>query len=94
VEDSFFDLGGDSLSAMRLIAAVNGVLGAGVSVRTLFEAPTVAQLAPRVRGGGRTLARVVAGERPAGGSVAVGQARLGLRIRFLIWGVIRCRRCG
>ncbi|WP_237073027.1 condensation domain-containing protein, partial [Mycobacterium avium] len=76
VEDSFFDLGGDSLSAMRLIAAVNGVLGAGVSVRTLFEAPTVAQLAPRVRGGGRTLARVVAGERPAVVPLSFAQSRL------------------
>ncbi|EUA17230.1 phosphopantetheine attachment site family protein [Mycobacterium xenopi 4042] len=28
-EDSFFDLGGDSLSAMRLVAAVNEALGAG-----------------------------------------------------------------
>ncbi|MDV3307145.1 hypothetical protein K7Z75_26415, partial [Mycobacterium avium subsp. hominissuis] len=73
---SFFDLGGDSLSAMRLIAAVNGVLGAGVSVRTLFEAPTVAQLAPRVRGGGRTLARVVAGERPAVVPLSFAQSRL------------------
>ena len=49
-DDSFFDLGGDSLSAMRLIAAVNSGLNAGLSVRTLFEAPTVALLAPRIGG--------------------------------------------
>ena len=48
VDDSFFDLGGDSLSAMRVIAAINTGLDAGVSVRALFEAPTVAQLAPRI----------------------------------------------
>ncbi|WP_416349068.1 phosphopantetheine-binding protein, partial [Mycobacterium xenopi] len=30
-EDSFFDLGGDSLSAMRLVAAVNEALGAGLN---------------------------------------------------------------
>ena len=48
VDDSFFDLGGDSLSAMRVIAAVNTSLDAGLSVRALFEAPTVAQLAPRI----------------------------------------------
>ncbi len=48
VDDSFFELGGDSLSAMRVIAAVNKSLDAGVSVRAVFEAPTVAQLAPRI----------------------------------------------
>jgi amino acid adenylation domain-containing protein len=45
VDDSFFDLGGDSLSAMRLIAAINTALDADVSVRAVFEAPTVARLA-------------------------------------------------
>ena len=48
VDDSFFDLGGDSLSAMRLIAAINTGLDAGLAVRAVFEAPTVAQLAPRI----------------------------------------------
>ena len=32
VDDSFFELGGDSLSAMRLIAAIKTSLGAEVSV--------------------------------------------------------------
>jgi amino acid adenylation domain-containing protein len=45
VDDSFFDSGGDSLSAMRVIAAVNASLDADLSVRTIFEAPTIAQLA-------------------------------------------------
>ncbi len=48
VDDSFFDLGGDSLSAMRVIAAINTGLDAGLAVRAVFEAPTVAQLAPRI----------------------------------------------
>ena len=48
VDDSFFELGGDSLSAMRVIAAINKSLDAGIAVRTVFEAPTVAQLAPRI----------------------------------------------
>lgn len=44
IDDSFFDLGGDSLSAMRLLARINAALNTGVTVRTLFDAPTVAQL--------------------------------------------------
>jgi len=48
VDDSFFDLGGDSLSAMRVIAAINTGLDAHLAVRALFEAPSVAQLAPRI----------------------------------------------
>jgi acyl carrier protein len=48
VDDSFFDLGGDSLSAMRLIAAVNTSLDAGLSVGALFDAPSVRSLSQRL----------------------------------------------
>jgi thioesterase domain-containing protein/acyl carrier protein len=41
VDDSFFDLGGDSISAMRLIAAVNAKLDAVLTVPAVFDAPTV-----------------------------------------------------
>jgi acyl carrier protein len=44
IDDSFFDLGGDSLSAMRLIATINMNTDADLSVRTLFDAPTVRSL--------------------------------------------------
>ncbi len=44
-DESFFDLGGDSLLAMRLIAAINTSLDTQLPVRTVFEAPSVAQLA-------------------------------------------------
>ena len=76
VDDSFFELGGDSISAMRVIAAINTGLDAGVSVRALFEAPTVAQLAPRI---GRDAGRrdpVVAVERPAVVPLSFAQSRL------------------
>ena len=45
IDDSFFDLGGDSLSAMRLIATINTNLDTDLSVRILFDAPTVRSLA-------------------------------------------------
>jgi amino acid adenylation domain-containing protein len=44
VEDSFFDLGGDSLSAIRVIAAISTELNTHLAVRTLFHAPTVRSL--------------------------------------------------
>ncbi len=76
VDDSFFDLGGDSLSAMRLVAAVNTGLDAGLAVRAVFEAPTVAQLAPRIGGDEGRLEPLVAGERPAVVPLSFAQSRL------------------
>ncbi|MEE3065264.1 MAG: amino acid adenylation domain-containing protein, partial [Actinomycetota bacterium] len=48
VDDSFFDLGGDSLQAMRVIDAAQESLDAHLTVRHLFDAPTVRQLARQV----------------------------------------------
>ena len=45
VNDSFFELGGDSLLGIQLTATVKKQLGAKVSAVTLFEAPTVGSLA-------------------------------------------------
>ncbi|OZC54373.1 non-ribosomal peptide synthetase [Rhodococcus sp. RS1C4] len=45
VDDDFFDLGGNSLVATRVMAHVNERVGRALPVRALFEAPTPAQLA-------------------------------------------------
>ncbi|WP_136246146.1 non-ribosomal peptide synthetase, partial [Mycobacterium intracellulare] len=76
VDDSFFDLGGDSLSAMRLIAAVNTSFNSDLGVRAVFEAPTVAELALLTSGDADRPDPLVAGERPAVIPLSFAQTRL------------------
>ncbi|WP_410870092.1 amino acid adenylation domain-containing protein [Nocardia sp. A7] len=48
VDQSFFELGGNSLSATKVVARVNSALGSTIALRDLFDAPSVAQLSSRV----------------------------------------------
>jgi amino acid adenylation domain-containing protein len=50
-EDSFFDLGGDSLAAVRVSAQIESSLGVSIPLATIFEAPTVKQLAAVLENG-------------------------------------------
>src|SRR5215210_9512156 len=60
LHDGFFDLGGDSLLATHLVARLNQELGAELTLRSVFEWPTAAELA------------VAVAARPGGGAAAWG----------------------
>ncbi len=49
IEDKFFDLGGHSLLAVKLIAQIEKVFGRRLRVATVFQAPTIEQLACIIR---------------------------------------------
>ncbi|MEV6432954.1 amino acid adenylation domain-containing protein, partial [Nocardia sp. NPDC051463] len=84
VDDDFFDLGGNSLIATRVVSRIGAALGTTVPVRALFEAPSVEALAARV--GTRVdpvrRAELVAGPRPEQIPLSLAQQRMWFLNRF------------
>ncbi|MFI1920289.1 non-ribosomal peptide synthase/polyketide synthase [Nocardia sp. NPDC020380] len=82
-DDDFFGLGGNSLLAMRLVARINATFGCDLGVRTIFEFPTVATLAPVVTGADqRTLPPLLAVPRPERIPLSPAQTRMWLLNRL------------
>ncbi|SKA13309.1 non-ribosomal peptide synthase domain TIGR01720/amino acid adenylation domain-containing protein [Marinactinospora thermotolerans DSM 45154] len=76
IDDGFFELGGHSLSAVRLCARIQQAMGVRIRVRTVFEAPTVARLAPRLGEGEPALPEPRRRPRPARVPLSAAQRRL------------------
>ncbi|MEV0246968.1 amino acid adenylation domain-containing protein [Nocardia sp. NPDC050712] len=83
-EDSFFDIGGNSLLATRLAAALHAEFGVDLPVRAIFETPTVAGVAERISEAPRTqrLALAVHTPRPERIPLSLPQQRLWFLNRF------------
>ncbi len=54
IHDGFFDLGGHSMAAMKLVGRVRSMFEVDITIRDVFDAPTVAELAELVRSGERS----------------------------------------
>ncbi|MET9028532.1 amino acid adenylation domain-containing protein [Nocardia sp. NPDC004168] len=83
-EDSFFDLGGNSLLATRLAAALHAEFGVELPVRSIFEAPTVAGVAEQLDRAPRTQRQALAVQTPRPGRIPLSlpQQRLWFINRF------------
>ncbi|MFF8911585.1 amino acid adenylation domain-containing protein, partial [Streptomyces olivaceoviridis] len=84
-DDSFFDLGGNSLTAIRLVGRIRTLLGINLPVRAVFEAPTVGRLTERLgagSGNAGTLPPLAATRRPEPLPLSPAQRRLWFMTRM------------
>ena len=75
-QDNFLALGGHSLSAVRLVGRVRSVLDAELSLATVFETATLAELADQVERARSARPRLVSTSRPALVPLAPPQRRM------------------
>ena len=87
VDANFFALGGHSLLATQVLSQVRAAFGVELTLRTLFEAPTIAQLARSIEhagreAGARSAPAIVARARTAPAPLSFAQQRLWLLDRM------------
>jgi amino acid adenylation domain-containing protein len=76
LDDNFFEAGGHSLMATTLVSRIRRVLGAEVSLRMIFESPTVGTLGPKLTASGSQRPALIAQIRSSQMPVSFAQQRM------------------
>jgi len=76
IRDDFFDLGGDSVLAVQLIARIESEMKLDLSLAEIFDAPTVREMAMRLASGRQSAAAIVPRQRSIAAPLSWTQQRL------------------